>query len=137
MRFIDANHCPGAVMVHIDGPYGHVLHTGDFRYNGERMLRELGDYHFDYLYLDNTFASPAEDFPPQRESYLKLRGMIEKVRKEDSAAKFFIYCYTLGKEEVFINLARYFQTKIMSLKDRWNKLEVLGVSDDYFTHRDL
>ena len=68
-------------MVHIDGPYGQVLHTGDFRFNGEDMMRDLGDHQFDYLYLDNTFANPAEDFPPQKESYLKLRNLIEEKKR--------------------------------------------------------
>ncbi len=28
---IDANHCPGAVMLLFDGYFGRILYTGDFR----------------------------------------------------------------------------------------------------------
>lgn len=38
IRLIDANHCPGAAMIHLEGPFGSVLHTGDFRFDGDRML---------------------------------------------------------------------------------------------------
>ena len=106
IRFIDANHCPGAMMIHISGPLGEVLHTGDFRYGGKDMLSQIGEqYKFDHLYLDNTFATPMEDFPPQEEAYKILFNKIVKIRKEDENAKFYLYCYTLGKEEVFFNLA--------------------------------
>lgn len=67
IRFIEANHCPGAAMIHVDGPLGSVLHTGDFRYNGATMLSDIGidsEKPFNYLFLDNTFATPDEDFPP-------------------------------------------------------------------------
>ena len=64
IRLIDANHCPGASMIHISGPLGEILHTGDFRYGGARMLSEIGHQSFDYLYMDNTFATTKEDFPP-------------------------------------------------------------------------
>ena len=57
-------------MIHIDGPLGQVLHTGDFRFGGPRMLSEIGENNqFDYLYLDNTFATFEEDFPPQSEVF--------------------------------------------------------------------
>jgi len=63
IRFIDANHCPGSSMIMITGPNGTVLHTGDFRYNGTKMLKEVGFTKIDYLYLDNTFCTPEEQFP--------------------------------------------------------------------------
>jgi len=38
MRMVDANHCPGSAIIVITGPLGTVLHTGDFRYNGQQMM---------------------------------------------------------------------------------------------------
>ena len=73
IRFIDANHCPGAAMILITGPFGNVLHTGDFRYGGARMIENIGiDHHINYLYLDNTFCTPEEDFPAQTVAYHHL-----------------------------------------------------------------
>jgi hypothetical protein len=47
--------------------------------------------------------------------------------------KFYVYCYTLGKEEVFINLAKDFSTKVMLDKDRWNRLEAIGMTDNFIS----
>ena len=71
ITLIEANHCPGAVMFLMQGKKGDapftVLHTGDFRYKAS-MLEQLRDgeeyVSIDRLYLDNTFATYAEDFPP-------------------------------------------------------------------------
>ena len=68
VRLIDANHCPGAAMILIKGSKGTVLHTGDFRYNGSKMIQDIGLSKIDYLYLDNTFSTPTEDFPAQSEA---------------------------------------------------------------------
>ena len=53
-------------MMLVTGPLGTVFHTGDFRYNGMKMISDIGlEYKgkIDYLYLDNTFALTVEDFP--------------------------------------------------------------------------
>jgi hypothetical protein len=36
----------------------------------------------DRLYIDNTFATTAEDFPPQEDAFEKLFNLIELKRKE-------------------------------------------------------
>ncbi|TNV72855.1 hypothetical protein FGO68_gene9710 [Halteria grandinella] len=148
----------------IEIPMITVLHTGDFRYK-ESMLQHLLETNeegmekyikIDRLYLDNTFATSAEDFPPQEEAFDKLFTLIETKRKEfqdmlekesetNSAKsnkkakrelKFNLYCYTLGKEEIFHSLARNFDTKIMMMKDRVTKLEGIGMMNERFVTRD-
>lgn len=131
VRLIDANHCPGAAMILIKGSKGTVLHTGDFRYNGSKMIQDIGLSKIDYLYLDNTFSTPTEDFPAQAEAYAILSSKIKELRAQNSDFRFYLYCYTLGKEEVAINLARDFKTKIMVLKERWNRLEAIGIEDQF------
>lgn len=64
----------------------------------------------------------------------KIRALYEA----DQSRKFYLYCYTLGKEEVFINLAKQLDTRIMLLKDRWNRMKAIGLADPgLFTIREL
>ena len=58
--------------------------------------------------------------------------MIQQKRKADLNLKFHIYCYTLGKEEVFFNLAEYFGTKVQMLKDRFDKAKLCGFGTNHF-----
>jgi hypothetical protein len=92
------------------------------------------DAKFDFIYMDNTFCTPHEDFPHQKDAYEILKKKIIELKEKDNDFKFYLYCYTLGKEEVFCNLARDFKTKIMVLKERWNRLEAIGIQE-YFTIR--
>lgn len=78
VRFFDANHILGAVMILFQGKMGTILHTGDFRYT-ERMLDNhiLFPPHLrneqlkniaidiDQLVLDNTFCDPKFNHPPK------------------------------------------------------------------------
>ena len=82
IKMIDANHCPGAAMLLISGPLGNVLHTGDFRYNGEPMLNDIGLFSPDYMYIDNTFIDPDQNFPTQQEAYGTLVRLIQKIKQE-------------------------------------------------------
>ena len=129
---IDANHCPGSAMLLITGPLGTLFHTGDFRFNGNKMMKQIGLHRIDYMYLDNTFSIPKEKFPTQDVAYEKLRLKIENFRSQDKSLRYHLYCYTLGKEEVFVNLAKDFNTKIVVCQDRMNRLEAIGIADKYF-----
>ena len=104
----------------------------------------------DRLYLDNTFATTAEEFPPQEEAFDKLFKLIDSKLKEFSETlstdtakskkqrelKFNLYCYTLGKEEIFHSLAHNFDTQIMMLKDRVTKLQAIGMGSERFVTRE-
>eukprot|EP00286_Rhodomonas_abbreviata_P009872 CAMPEP_0181317578 /NCGR_PEP_ID=MMETSP1101-20121128/16546_1 /TAXON_ID=46948 /ORGANISM="Rhodomonas abbreviata, Strain Caron Lab Isolate" /LENGTH=389 /DNA_ID=CAMNT_0023424987 /DNA_START=171 /DNA_END=1338 /DNA_ORIENTATION=+ len=61
VKTVDANHCPGSIMVHISGDFGSRLHTGDFRYDARMhnitnypMLEDITQ-----LFLDTTFMHPS------------------------------------------------------------------------------
>jgi DNA cross-link repair 1B protein len=121
---MDAYHCPGAVMFYFKGKMGTVLHTGDFRfsekmfnvesvfpmYKRNKELRAISA-DVDYLFLDNTFADPEYDFPSREEAYLGLKEIV----KSHENHRIFAFSYYLGKEEVFVNLARDFNTQVSYL----------------------
>ena len=101
------------------GKMGTVLHTGDFRFS-ERMFnvdsvfpmsrrnpeQRAISVDVDYLFLDNTFADPEYDFPSREEAYLGLKEIVES----HADHRIFAFSYNLGKEEVFVNLAKDFNT---------------------------
>ena len=65
-------------MAIVSGPLGTVLHTGDFRYNGAQMIKEINipAFKLDILYMDNTFSTMAENFPTQEDAYNILKNKI-------------------------------------------------------------
>ena len=139
---LDACHCPGAVMFLIKGKMGTVLHTGDFRFHssmlqnkllcpeGRRNLDERGiTVDIDYLHLDNTFANPEYDFPSREEGYKILKGIVN----DHKDYRVFVFSYTLGKEEVFLNLADDFQSFIVVDEDRMRKIKTMNLRPEVFT----
>jgi len=125
--FMDAMHCPGAVMFLFRGKMGTVLHTGDFRFHtsmlehpilcpperrNPEMMGIMVDV--DYLHLDNTFANPEYDFPTREEAYTCLKNIV----KTHQGYRVFVFSYHLGKEEVLLNLADDFETLIVVGEDR-------------------
>ena len=69
---IDANHCPGAAMLHFHDPAtgATVLHVGDFRAasclrSDPHLVSLLGKSTVTTLYLDTTYADPKHTFPDQ------------------------------------------------------------------------
>ena len=82
VTFVDANHCPGAVMVHVQLKGGGcVLHTGDCRWDGARMPAILSTLPpAQTLVLDTTYCNPQCTFPPQAE----VIDFVEKAVKAEA-----------------------------------------------------
>ncbi len=80
VTFCGSGHCPGSVMVFIEGMRGNVLFTGDFRLplssasrlpflkqnNNQSKLKKVDD-----LYVDMTFFKPEIPYIPNREESVK------------------------------------------------------------------
>jgi len=65
---VDANHCPGAVLLLLRLPDGRrIVHSGDMRYTPEmKGNRHLEAFRgADAVYLDTTYCSPKYTFPAQ------------------------------------------------------------------------
>ena len=61
-----------------------------------------------------------------------MKEKIVKLKEENPKLKFNFYCYQLGKEELFMNLARDFNTRVGILKDRYEKMRVIGCAEEFF-----
>ncbi|XP_063541286.1 uncharacterized protein LOC134750116 [Cydia strobilella] len=112
---VDANHCPGAVMLFFYLPNGMtILHTGDFRASPAMESYPVfwnSDVHT--IYLDTTYCNPRYDFPTQEQSLemaLSLlrtkKTALEKVGKKFSSVLIVCGTYTIGKEKFFLGMAR-------------------------------
>ena len=79
--------------------------------------------------LDNTFAHPEYDFPSREEAY---QGLINIV-KSHKDHRIFLFSYSLGKEEVFLNLANDFKCKIVVDEARMRKIQLMDLKPELFT----
>ncbi|PHU09431.1 hypothetical protein BC332_21291 [Capsicum chinense] len=123
----DANHCPGALIILFEPPNGKaVLHTGDFRFCEEMtrnsILQTCGVHS---LILDTTYCDPQYDFP---KSEAVIQFVIESIQAEtfNSKTLFLIGSYTIGKERLFVEVARALQKKIYITASKLSILECLG-----------
>jgi hypothetical protein len=140
---LDANHCPGAVMLLLEGAFGRVLHTGDFRFDPEMLAaRALQPYLagpavLDCLYLDCTFA--AMEAPPRFPTRAEAaRQLVQLVREHPHAQRVLLACDTLGSEDVLLALHREFGGARIGVECplRWRELQAVGGLDHVFV-RDL
>ncbi|KAG8375453.1 hypothetical protein BUALT_Bualt10G0101500 [Buddleja alternifolia] len=127
----DANHCPGAIIILFEPPNGKpVLHTGDFRF-GEEMaeLSILQSCSVHTLILDTTYSDPQYDFPKQE---AVIQFVIDAIQAEAFNPKtlFLIGSYTIGKERLFIEVARALQKKVYVGAAKLRLLECLGLQQE-------
>ncbi|KAG2309681.1 hypothetical protein Bca4012_081405 [Brassica carinata] len=125
----DANHCPGSIMIRFEPANGKaVLHTGDFRYS-EEMLNYLIGSPISSLVLDTTYCNPQYDFPKQE---AVIQFVVESIQAEAFNPKtlFLIGSYTIGKERLFLEVARVLREKIYINPAKLKLLECLGFSKE-------
>ena len=133
VTFVDANHCPGAVMIVFDdipGGSGPVLATGDCRYHPrmklEPTLRSLASRRpGPAVMLDTTYCSPQHVFPPQAEVLAAVRDSV-KAEAFNPRVLFLFGTYTIGKERVFFEAARALGKKVYVGRQKRAVLDALG-----------
>ena len=132
---IDANHCPGAVIILFQLPDGRsILHTGDFRYDANAMTRHpaLSPYvrvdqrleQLDALYLDTTYLDPKYTFPTQE---AVVRSVVETCRLLQQSPRTLVLfgSYSIGKERVFLQVGRELRVEIHVERAKWRLLECM------------
>ena len=135
ITFIDANHCPGAVLIIFELPDGQrFLHTGDFRAYSELVFHHLLiDTFFDIVYLDNTYLnSPHLKFPTQSKVIEQTVNKILDIQFDDTQQRlqpvhylFMFGTYTIGKEKLFLAVAKVLGMKIYADKEKRKVLDCL------------
>ncbi|KAF8818522.1 Dna repair metallo-beta-lactamase, partial [Cardiosporidium cionae] len=122
VQLVDANHCPGAVMLLFDYDGKYVLHTGDFRYH-PKMKEYPAFIHtkIERVYLDTTYCNANFTFPSQEESISEVVTIIaqrlqeEKQKQEEASLSFesssrrtlfLLSAYRIGKERMFLTAGK-------------------------------
>ncbi|XP_048194169.1 DNA cross-link repair 1A protein [Perognathus longimembris pacificus] len=127
---LDANHCPGAVMILFCLPNGAVvLHTGDFRADPSMERSLLAAHRVHTLYLDTTYCSPEYTFPSQQEVIqFAINTAFEAVTLNP---RVLVVCgtYCIGKEKVFLAIADVLGSKVGMSQEKYRTLKCLNIPE--------
>ncbi|XP_059472260.1 uncharacterized protein LOC132194782 [Neocloeon triangulifer] len=114
---LDANHCPGSIMFLfqlLDGT--NIVHTGDFRFSPNmESYPSFWNIEIHHLHLDTTYCNPMYDFDSQEEILQRVVSLAEeKHLKSGEKCLFVCGSYTIGKEKVFLEIAKNFNLKFFA-----------------------
>ncbi|KAK9102401.1 hypothetical protein Sjap_019655 [Stephania japonica] len=127
----DANHCPGAIIILFEPANGKtILHTGDFRFSEEMVNNSiLKSSSIHTLILDTTYCNPQYDFPKQE---AVIQFVIEAIQAESFNPKtlFLIGSYTIGKERLYLEVARCLRRKVYVGAAKLHLLSCLGFPEE-------
>ncbi|XP_074089743.1 DNA cross-link repair 1A protein [Macrotis lagotis] len=128
---LDANHCPGAVMILfylLDGTV--ILHTGDFRADPSmERCSLLANQKVHTLYLDTTYCSPEYTFPSQQEVIqFAINIAFETVTLSPQTL---VVCgtYSIGKEKIFLAIADVLGSKVSMSQEKYKTLQCLELQE--------
>lgn len=143
ITLFDANHCPGGVIFFFQeyNEKGEVikriLHTGDFRVSYDH-IKIFKNIFIDEIFLDTTYLNPVYTFMPQIQVVNKtstfIKHIVDETIKKNSILNYFtksndyliiIGAYSIGKEKLYINLAKTINSKILITKDRYKMLSCI------------
>ncbi|XP_046399708.1 uncharacterized protein LOC124166108 [Ischnura elegans] len=122
---LDANHCPGSIMLLFQLPTGEThLHVGDFRAHlGMESFHAFWNVHVKNLYLDTTYCNPTYTFPSQERVIDNVLSIVESAVSKNPKTLIVCGTYTIGKERVFAAIAERFQFKIWAPPEKRRVLE--------------
>lgn len=130
---IDANHCPGALMLLFQLPCGkRILHTGDFRASQEMEQNpHLMKKNIDILYLDTTYISNKYSFQSQTKSIFEAIQLIQEFKERNEGKRILFVCgsYLVGKEKFWSQIAKVFDFKVWTDDKRRKVMRAIDNDD--------
>ncbi|XP_076362278.1 uncharacterized protein LOC143253048 isoform X3 [Tachypleus tridentatus] len=121
VTFLPAGHCPGSVMIFLEGMNGTVLYTGDFRWGVGDAARYSALYHsfsqvkdIQSIYVDTTFCFPEAMYIPSRdESFEAVKSLVQWWLNNDTNRIIYFRCSAqFGYEYIFIKLYQALNMKV-------------------------
>ena len=144
------------------GEVRRILHTGDARLaasltTNPSLFAARGTGGIDEVRLDTTYAHPKHTFPPQEECVDQALQLLEEVAELVPAAApplpgagagaaaaspfhtsprtlILVSAYVIGKERLFMAIARHFHMKIYVSADKQGVLRCLGLPPEDLRH---
>ncbi|KAL0027124.1 hypothetical protein WJX79_008077 [Trebouxia sp. C0005] len=131
---IEANHCPGAVMLLFEGVCGRVLHTGDFRWEHGIQMEllqhpALTAGALSLVVLDNTYCHPRYSFPCRLEACQSIISLIQTHTDMDIV----LGIDSLGKEDMLAAIAHATGTPVGVAAERLITVSIAGLPMELFT----
>ena len=132
VTLVDANHCPGAVMVVIEVQGRCIIHTGDCRWQpGMAQLPCMRGKAVHTVFLDCTYAKPQFTFPSREEA----AAQVVSLSRRHAQHIVYIAVDTLGKEELLVAVAQALDEKIFVSLDRFLRMSLCGFTMSLFSTR--
>jgi DNA cross-link repair 1A protein len=144
VTLLHANHCPGAIMFLFEVDKRVILHVGDFRWNTSIMssqaplrpfCRKLwsngsSERRIDDIFLDTTYCDPQYALPSQEECIAAVEKVaideIQSAKSEKTRILMLFGAYTIGKEIVYLSVAKRLGLKVYVDNRRYRVLEALN-----------
>ena len=83
----------------------------------------------DELILDNTYCDPIFKFPKREQC---VKGIV-RIIDDNKPCDVYVSTYNLGKEEILVELAQRFSTKVIVNQERYKDVLSLGFSPEHFS----
>jgi len=94
---LPAGHVLGSAMLHIRGPAGTLLYTGDFKLGASATAEPAAPPRADVLIMESTFGHPKYRLPPREEVIGELIAIVRRILEVDRTPV--VQAYVLGKAQ--------------------------------------
>ncbi|XP_064081062.1 uncharacterized protein LOC135197836 isoform X2 [Macrobrachium nipponense] len=130
VTFLDANHCPGAVMILFRFPNGNsVLYAGGFRAHPKmESYPSFWNCDIHTMYLDTTYWRPFNNFPSQDEIIQNCVMISLSHVLDNSSSLIVIGSGSIGREQIILAIALALDCHIWATKGKQEILRSMGNS---------